>query len=149
MTRKATIQDLDQLTNLFDQYAVFYKNPSNYEKHYTYLKERLEKNEAIIFVATDDENVAKLIGFVLIYVTFSSLALNKILILNDLFVDSSARKKGVGEKLILQTVEQAKELGSQDIRLRTAKNNTIAQGLYHKMGFVREDYLYSYDLTVN
>jgi ribosomal protein S18 acetylase RimI-like enzyme len=149
MIRKATTQDLDQLTNLFDQYAIFYKKPSNYEKHYSYLKERLENNEAIIFVALDEDNEDKLIGFALIYVTFSSLALNKILILNDLFVDSSARKKGIGEKLILQTVELAKELGANDIRLRTAKNNTVAQGLYHKMGFVREDFLYSYDLTVN
>ena len=149
MTRKATSQDLDQLTNLFDQYVVFYKNPSNYEKHYAYLKERLENNEATIFVASEDENPDKLIGFALIYVTFSSLALNKILILNDLFVDSSARKKGIGEKLILQTVELAKELGANDIRLRTAKSNIVAQGLYHKMGFVREDFLYSYDLTVN
>ncbi|MBW4360857.1 GNAT family N-acetyltransferase [Flavobacterium taihuense] len=149
MIRKATSQDLDQLTNLFDQYVVFYKNPSNYEKHYAYLKERLENNEATIFVASEDENPDKLTGFALIYVTFSSLALNKILILNDLFVDSSARKKGIGEKLILQTVELAKELGANDIRLRTAKNNTVAQGLYHKMGFVREDFLYSYDLAVN
>jgi ribosomal protein S18 acetylase RimI-like enzyme len=149
MIRKATTQDLDQLTNLFDQYAVFYKNPSNYEKHYAYLKERLENNEATIFVASDETNEDKLIGFALIYVTFSSLALNRILILNDLFVDSSARKKGIGEKLILQTVELAKELGANDIRLRTAKNNTVAQGLYHKMGFVREDFLYSYDLAVN
>ncbi|MDR6846157.1 GNAT family N-acetyltransferase [Flavobacterium granuli] len=148
MIRKATTQDLDQLTNLFDQYAVFYKNPSNYEKHYAYLKERLENNEATIFVASDETNKDKLIGFVLIYVTFSSLALNRILILNDIFVDSSARKKGIGEKLIQQTVEFAKELGAQDIRLRTAKNNTVAQGLYHKMGFVREDFLYSYDLAV-
>jgi ribosomal protein S18 acetylase RimI-like enzyme len=148
MIRKATTQDLEQLTNLFDQYAVFYKKPSNYEKHHDYLKERLENNEATIFVASDDTNPDKLFGFALIYVTFSSLALNKILILNDLFVDASARKKGIGEKLILETVTLAKELGSNDIRLRTAKNNTVAQGLYHKMGFVREDFLYSYDLTV-
>jgi ribosomal protein S18 acetylase RimI-like enzyme len=149
MTRKADTKDLQQLTKLFDQYVVFYKGPSNYEKHYAYLKERLENNEAVIYVAYDDENPDKLIGFVLIYVTFSSLALNKILILNDLFVDSSARKKGIGEKLILETVALAKEMEAQTIRLRTAKKNTIAQALYQKMGFVREDYLYSYDLTVN
>ena len=53
-----------------------------------------------------------LLVLLLIYVTFSSLALNRILILNDLFVDSSARKKGIGEKLILQTVELAKEIGA-------------------------------------
>lgn len=148
MTRKATIQDLPQLTNLFDQYVVFYKNPSNYDKHFAYLKERLENNEAIIFVADDDGNPKKIIGFVLIYVTFSSLALNKILILNDIFVDVSARKKGIGEKLIQETINLAKELEANDIRLRTAKTNTVAQKLYHKMGFVREDFLYSYDLTI-
>lgn len=148
MTRKANIQDLDQLTKLFDQYVVFYKSPSNYEKHHDFLKERLENNEATVFVACEDENPDKIIGFALNYITFSSLALNKIVILNDLFVDSSARKKGVGEKLILETVALAKEIGSHTIRLRTAKSNTAAQKLYHKMGFVREDYLYSYDLTV-
>ncbi len=149
MTRKANIQDLDQLTKLFDQYVVFYKSPSNYEKHHAFLKERLENNEATVFVASDDENPDKIIGFALIYITFSSLALNKIVILNDLFVDISARKKGIGEKLILETVAFAKEIGSHTIRLRTAKNNNTAQNLYHKMGFVREDYLYSYDLAVS
>jgi ribosomal protein S18 acetylase RimI-like enzyme len=148
MIRKATLQDLDQLTNLFDQYIVFYKKPSNIEKHKSYLKDRIENNEAIIYLAFDENNPEKAIGFTLIYVTFSSLVLNKILILNDLYVDSNVRKNGVGEKLISQTIELAKELGSNLIRLRTAKSNTVAQGLYNKMGFVREDYLYSYDLTV-
>jgi len=149
MIRKANLQDLEQLTNLFDQYVVFYKNPSNYDKHYAYLKERLKNDEATIFVACDEDNKEKLVGFVLNYITFSSLALNRILILNDIFVDSSARKKGIGEKLIAKTVEFAKEIGSHDVRLRTAKNNTVAQKLYQKMGFVREDYLYSYDLVLN
>lgn len=148
MIRKATFQDLDQLTNLFDQYVVFYKNPSNIEKHKAYLKERIENNEAIIYLAFDEKNLEKAIGFTLIYITFSSLALNKILILNDLFVDSTIRKNGVGEKLILEVIALAKKMGSNLIRLRTAKSNTVAQGLYNKMGFVREDYLYSYDLTV-
>ena len=146
MIRKATIEDLDQLTTLFDKYLVFYRKPSNYEKHKSYLKERIENNEAIIFLAFDDEN--KAVGFALIYSTFSSLLLNKILILNDLYVNSSIRNSGIGEQLILKTIELAKELDSNLIRLRTAKNNSIAQGLYHKMGFVRDEYLYSYDLVI-
>lgn len=149
MIRKATLEDLDQLTNLFDKYVVFYKKPSDLMKHKEYLKERIENEEAIIYLAFDNEDSNKAIGFVLNYVTFSSLALNKIIILNDLFVDSTIRKNGIGEKLILKTVDLAKELGTNLIRLRTAKNNIVAQGLYNKMGFVREDFLYSYDLTVN
>lgn len=146
MIRKATIEDLDQLTTLFDKYLVFYRKPSNYEKHKSYLKERIENNEAIIFLAFDDEN--KAIGFALIYSTFSSLLLNKILILNDLYINSSIRNNGIGEQLILKTIELAKEFDSNLIRLRTAKSNNIAQGLYHKMGFIRDEYLYSYDLVI-
>ncbi len=148
MIRKATLEDLDQLTGLFDQYVVFYKKPSNYEKHKAYLKERLENNEAIVYIAFDETDSKKAIGFALNYITFSSLALNKIIILNDLFVDSTIRKNGIGEKLITQTIVLANEIGSNLIRLRTAKNNIVAQGLYHKMGFVRDEVLYSYDLAV-
>jgi ribosomal protein S18 acetylase RimI-like enzyme len=148
MIRKATLQDLDQLTTLFDQYLVFYKKPSNIEKHKLYLKERIENNEAIIFMAFDDEIKEKAIGFTLIYPTFSSILLNKILILNDLYVDSTIRNNGTGEKLILKTVELAKELDVKLVRLRTAKNNVIAQSLYHKMGFVRDDLVFTYDLAV-
>lgn len=148
MIRKATLQDLDQLTTLFDQYLVFYKKPSNIEKHKSFLKERMENNEAIIFLAFDDEIKEKAIGFTLIYPTFSSILLSKILILNDLYVDSTIRNNGTGEKLILKTVELAKELGVKLVRLRTAKNNIIAQGLYNKMGFVRDDLVFTYDLAV-
>ena len=148
MIRKATIQDLDQLTNLFDQYLVFYKKPSNVEKHKSFLKERMENNEAIIFMAFDETIKEKAIGFTLIYPTFSSILLSKILILNDLYVDSTIRNNGTGEKLILKTVELAKELDVKLVRLRTAKNNIIAQGLYHKMGFVRDDLVFTYDLAV-
>jgi ribosomal protein S18 acetylase RimI-like enzyme len=148
MIRKASLKDLDQLTPLFDKYLIFYKKKSNLEKHKSFLKERIENNEAIIFMAFDDENKDKAIGFALIYPTFSSVLLSKILILNDLYVDSTIRKNGIGEKLILETVALAKELDSDLIRLRTAKNNVIAQGLYHKMGFVRDEFLHSYDLAV-
>jgi ribosomal protein S18 acetylase RimI-like enzyme len=147
MIRKASVEDLDQLTPLFDKYLIFYKKKSNFEKHKSFLKERIEKNEAVIFIAFD-EKTEKAIGFALIYPTFSSILLSKILILNDLYVDSTIRKNGVGEKLILETVVLAKELNANLLRLRTAKNNVIAQGLYHKMGFVRDEFLHSYDLTV-
>lgn len=148
MIRKATIQDLDQLTILFDKYLVFYKRPSNIEKQKLFLKERIENNEAIIFMAFDDEIKDKAIGFTLIYITFSSLLLNKIVILNDLYVDSTIRKNGVGEKLILQSFKLAKELGVDLVRLRTAKNNVIAQSLYLKMGFVRDKVSYTFDYRV-
>lgn len=146
MIRKVTLADLDILTPLFDQYMVFYKKESNFEKHKTYLEARLQNNEATIYIAFDDDNQA--IGFTLIYVTFSSVRLSKILILNDLYVSAGIRNKGTGEQLILQTLAYAKETGADLVRLRTAKDNEIAQGLYHKMKFVRDEQFFTYDLTI-
>ncbi len=147
MIRKATLIDLDALTVLFDQYLVFYKKPSDIENRKAYLKERLENNEAIIFMAFDDQNNA--IGFALNYITFSSLLLKKIVILNDLFVNPSIRKTGMGRKLIEETKKLAQEIDAPIIRLRTAKNNFTAQNLYHKMGFNRDEHLYGYDLILD
>ena len=146
MIRKATLQDLDQLTDMFDKYVVFYKKPSNIQKHKAFLKERIENNEATIYIAFDENNPEKAVGFVLNYVAFSSFEVNKIIILNDIYVDSNARKQGVGEKLIQQTIAQSKEIGASLIRLRTARNNAVAHGLYHKMGFKMEDFVYSFEL---
>ncbi|OAZ04170.1 GNAT family N-acetyltransferase [Flavobacterium succinicans] len=146
MIRKATLHDLDALTVLFDQYLVFYKKPSNIENHKAFLKERLENHEAEVFLAFDEQN--KAIGFALNYITFSSLLLKKIVILNDLFVNPNTRKAGIGSKLIEETKKLAHDIGSPIIRLRTAKNNFTAQKLYHKMGFIRDEHLYGYDLIL-
>jgi ribosomal protein S18 acetylase RimI-like enzyme len=148
MIRKATIEDLDQLAIMFDSYLVFYKRPSNLSKQKSFLKERIESNEAIIYIAFDDKIKDKAIGFSLIYSTFSSLLLSKMLILNDLYVDPSARKNGIGVQLINQTIELARELDASQIRLRTAKNNVIAQKLYLKTGFVRDKLSYTFDLNL-
>lgn len=147
MIRKATLNDLDSLAALFDQYLVFYKKQSNIPAHKNYLKERLENNETIVFIAFDDKKNP--IGFALNYITFSSFLLNKIVILNDIFVDPSVRKKGTAKALIEETKKIAIEIGSPIIRLRTAKNNFAAQNLYQKMGFIKDEHLYSYDLPIN
>ena len=80
--------------------------------------------------------------------TFSSVRLSKIVVLNDLFVNPTIRNKGVGEQLIDQCFVLAKTIGADLVRLRTAKDNYIAQGLYHKKGFVRDELYYTYDYTI-
>lgn len=146
MIRKATLSDLDKLTILFDKYMVFYNKPSDFERHKQYLKDRIENNDCTVFMAFDDDNEA--MGFTLVYPTFSSVRLSKILILNDLFVNVDLRNSGIGEQLINKVVEFAKETGADMVRLRTAKTNTIAQGLYQKMGFVTDDVYLTCDLVV-
>jgi ribosomal protein S18 acetylase RimI-like enzyme len=146
MIKIASIQDLDQLTILFDKYMVFYNKPTDFERHKQFLKDRIENKDCTVFIAINDED--NVVGFALVYSTFSSVRLSKILILNDLYVNSDLRNSGIGERLIEKVVELAKETGADMVRLRTAKTNTTAQGLYQKMGFVTDDVYLTCDLVV-
>jgi GNAT superfamily N-acetyltransferase len=51
-------------------------------------------------------------------------------LMNDLFVDPSARGEGVGRALIEAAAEVARERGSTRLEWSTAPDNTTAQRLY-------------------
>jgi len=95
--RQATINDLNQLSVLFAQYRVFYEQPFEPDEANLFLKERLSKEESIVFIAIENDQYA---GFIQLYPSFSSVGMKKIWILNDLFVSADYRKKGIGQLLI-------------------------------------------------
>src|SRR5690606_33792413 len=99
--------------------------------------DRLSNQEAIIFLAIDDNN--KAVGLVLNYVSFSTLSQGKIVILNDLFVDSAYRNRRIGRELIERTFEFAKSINAVRVDISTSNKNTGAQKLYESIGFERED----------
>ncbi|WP_431241733.1 N-acetyltransferase family protein [Flavobacterium sp. P21] len=99
--------NIDKIVDIFDQYMMFYKLPSSIDKYKKFLSDRLINNEAIIFMAVNEQEDA--IGFALNYPPYSSLSLGKILVLNDLFVLHNERKKGVAQALINAVFEFAKK----------------------------------------
>jgi ribosomal protein S18 acetylase RimI-like enzyme len=147
MIRKATLDDLKILMILFEKYVIFYQFDYDYCRYESYLKSRIENHEAFVYIAFDENNRA--LGFVLNQITFSSLVADKILILNDLFVESSSQKNAVSEQLIAASKQFAKENQIRTIRLRTAKDNEVAQGLYPKMNFVGNGQFFTYNLSLN
>ncbi|MBL8677753.1 MAG: GNAT family N-acetyltransferase [Myxococcales bacterium] len=56
-------------------------------------------------------------------------------VLHDVLVDDSARKGGIGAKLVLGFVERMRARGAQRIVLHTAAQNTAGQALFKKLGF--------------
>ena len=144
---KITIDKLDDLVELFDQYRVFQQQPSAPEKYRAYLYQRLSKEEATVFVAYN--NRAEPIGFVLNYHSFSSVSLAKIIVLNDLYVCRSHRQQGVANQLIASVVDLANGIEAARIDLATAVDNLSAQALYEKLGFIKDTEYFSYSLTVN
>lgn len=131
----ASISYLEQLVPLFDGYRVFYNQPSNSEAARNFLKERLAKQDSVIFLYLDGSE--KGLGFTQLYPSFSSVSMQRIYILNDLFVTSEARKQGVGEALMEHAKQFAIDSGSKGLTLETDVNNP-AQTLYKKLGWKKD-----------
>lgn len=137
---KATIHDLEAVSELFDLYRQFYEQPSDLAAAREFLQARMMNNESVIFIAYDGEEAA---GFVQLYPSFSSVSMKRSWVLNDLYVKKQARGKGVGEKLIAKAAEMAGETGAKGLFLETASDNLPAQRLYEKTGFTKEtNYFY-------
>ena len=132
---QATSYQINQLIPLFDRYRVFYEQKSNPEAARTFLTERFNKKDSIIFLALDSSG--KGLGFTQLYPSYSSVYMQRTYILNDLFVASEARKRGIGEALLMQAKQFAISEGSKGLVLETATDNP-AQTLYKRLGWVED-----------
>jgi len=131
---KATKENLDQLVPLFDQYRVFYRQPSDLSKAKDFLSNRFEHNESIIFLAFYNEEPA---GFTQLYPMFSSVSMQRSFVLNDLFVHPNYRKNMIGAKLLERAKEYCIEKNAKGLTLETSTDNP-AQKLYEKLGWQKD-----------
>jgi GNAT superfamily N-acetyltransferase len=140
--RQAVLADLEALTVLFDGYRQFYGRDSNLTAAKKFLSDRFNHAESVLFIAHEGSDP---IGFTQLYPSFSSVSLERIFILNDLFVNELGRRKGVGSALIRAAVDYAKAVGAIRLGLSTALTNTSAQALYEAEGWERDDdFVYTY-----
>ncbi|MCL7987503.1 GNAT family N-acetyltransferase [Sphingobacterium sp. lm-10] len=142
----------ESVVDLFNDYRIFYQQKSDKELAKIFIRQRLENNESVIFLATDSTSGAAM-GFTQLYPKFSSMRVTKNWILNDLFVDPNYRKQGIGEKLIHEAMAFARQDGATRLYLSTAVDNLTAQRLYEQVGFEKQGidtafYDYSIALTV-
>ncbi|MFF4489543.1 GNAT family N-acetyltransferase [Streptomyces sp. NPDC001544] len=134
--RVATLADLTAVTELFCGYLAFYRvTVADETRPERFLRDRLENGESLILLAETD---AGPVGFAQIYPTFSSLSMGRVWTLNDLYVEASGRRCGVGRALVRSCVERARAAGAVGIQLETASDNAGAQALYRSEGFEPE-----------
>jgi len=132
---RANPNHLNDLTPLFDHYRQFYEQDTNERACKEFLKERLDKDETIVFMAYDNEQA---IGFVHIFPIWSSVSLMDDYILNDLFVHSTFRNQGVGAALLNAAKKEIIARGGKGLHLETAIDNP-AQNLYEKEGWKQQN----------
>lgn len=135
---RATPHDLEALAGLFDAYRVFYGQVSDRALANRFLGERMRRNESVAFLARDGK-AGTALGFVQLYPAFSSVAAERIWILNDLFVAPAARHRGVARALLRGARDHAAATGAVRLVLETAADNRAAQALYAAEGWQRED----------
>jgi len=133
---QATINEVEILSKLFDEYRVFYERDSNIDGAKKFLSERIKNNESVVYIAIDDKEMGT--GFVQLYPSFTSVGMKRLWILNDLYVNSAYRKTGVGEALINKCKELAKDTQAVGLILETRNENTVAQNLYFKTNFIKD-----------
>jgi GNAT superfamily N-acetyltransferase len=137
---QATKIQIDELLPLFDQYRIFYKQASDLTGARDFLMHRFLNNESVIFMAVED-GIG--VGFTQLYKSFSSVSMQGIYILNDLFVANTHRNRGVGAKLLQKAQQYCLENECKGLALETAVDNP-AQHLYERMGWEKDSQCFHY-----
>jgi len=143
--RRATVADLDLLVPLFDAYRQFYRLPGDLDRARTFLLERFAHNQSVIFLACE---ASEAVGFTQLYPSFSSGAMARIFILNDLFVSFAMRRRGVGAALLNAAAEYGMRTGAVRLVLSTELTNTTAQAVYESAGWKRDSVFCVYQLSL-
>jgi GNAT superfamily N-acetyltransferase len=135
---------VDLVASLFDAYRQFYGQPPDLDGARRFLAERLGSGESVI-LAIVESPAGPALGFTQLYPSFSSVAMRPIWILNDLFVASTARRRGVGARLLRAACDYARQMSAARVQLATAVTNTDAQALYEREGWRRDKTFYHYE----
>ena len=130
--RKATADDFDAWSRLYDGYATFYQVHMD-----DAIKNRLWKwihdSEHVINCFVAHEPAQQLIGFAHIRAMPSPLRGAEVGFLDDLFVDPEVRGSGAAQALFVALEQHANEQGWPLIRWITADDNYRARNLYDKL----------------
>jgi GNAT superfamily N-acetyltransferase len=106
------------------------------------------------FIAPSDDGMLiaawhgdELVGYACLYWSFTSLVPAETVLMNDLYVDPSARGQGVGRALIEASAAIARKRGAHHLEWATAPDNHTAQRLYDAIGAKRSTWI-EYDLDL-
>ncbi len=142
---RATTEHVSDVAVLFDGYRQSYGQASDLDGATSFIAARLQQGDSAVFLARDRMTA---VGFTQLYPSYSSVAMRRMWILNDLFVVKSARRTGVATSLMEQAQRFAADTLAVRLALATAIGNQPAQTLYEKIGWVRDEAFvhYNYEL---
>jgi GNAT superfamily N-acetyltransferase len=115
--RQAVLADMQDLAVLLDAYRQFHGQPADIAGARTFLMDRFDHGESVIFIA---HTASRAIGLTQLFPSFSSWALKRTYILNDMFVIEGFRRSGVGRLLLSHAAAYARSMGAVRMTLTTS-----------------------------
>ena len=146
VVRPAEREDRPQLLELIKGYFAFYRVPFPTASKMVGLLDLLAQDPALGVQFVADEG-GRLHGFASLYACLDTLVADRILVMNDLFVDPSLRNRGIGAALFDASLAYATAHGYARLDWVTAADNQDAQRFYDRHGGHRGPWV-SYSATV-
>ncbi|MEC0127948.1 GNAT family N-acetyltransferase [Paenibacillus pabuli] len=160
--RRAELGDINEVAQLFNEYRMFYDQSPDRNGACEFIRARMQQKESVIWIAESevdtnggekssfkDKRLSNgLAGFVQLYPSFSSVSMRPIWVLNDLYVHSDHRQRGIARKLLQAARQYGEESGAVRIALSTAISNKRAQALYESEGYTLDTGFMYYELHI-
>jgi len=142
-------EHIELLAPLLDAYRQFYGQDADLEGARSFLHDRIGNLESVVYFALGAREGREFpLGFVQLYPSFSTVSMQRVWNLNDLYVTPEFRRHGVGRALIEKARQLAVATDAKGLVLSTAHDNHESQALYHQTGFIRDDEFHHYFLPV-
>ncbi|TMC38872.1 MAG: GNAT family N-acetyltransferase, partial [Chloroflexi bacterium] len=133
VVRPAEREDRPQLVELIKGYFAFYQTPFPAGAKVEVLLDLLQRDPGL-GVQLVAEASGRLQGFASLYACLDTLVADRILVMNDLFVDPSFRNAGVGAALFEASLAYTTAHGYARLDWVTASDNHDAQRFYDRQG---------------
>lgn len=138
--RKGTEKDFPAFLSILYEGALFDGSPKSAVKNSV---EQMEKEKEYInfFVVEDAGNVVGIAVYSFAYYTW----VGKSLYLEDLYINSDYRGKGIGTQLMVKIFEVAQQENCNRLRWEVEEKNTEAQKFYRQLGAKTGDKFFDCD----
>jgi GNAT superfamily N-acetyltransferase len=145
VVRSAEPEDRPQLLELIKGYFAFYRVTYPSGSKVEHLLDLLDRDPGLGIQLVAEEK-GRLQGFASLYACLDTLVADRILVMNDLFVDPSLRNRGIGAALFDASLAYATAHGYARLDWVTAADNDDAQRFYDRHGGRRGPWI-SYSAT--
>lgn len=141
-----TSEEFERLLPLIAAYQRFYEvEEIDEDRNRAFFRRFLAPSEDGMLLGARDGD--RFLGYACLYWHFSSLQARESVLMNDLYVESDDRGRGVGRALIEASRQVARERGAAHLEWATAPDNLTAQRLYDSTGAERSEWL-EYELPL-